>query len=380
MRQNKVSKGVSAGLPGTESGWVAYHGAVAAACRKHFRTDKVGRVLDRDLANLCALFIAACYKWRGKSKHGGAWFSKTDAQWCAELGLHKERLWDILRFVCIDDAKNEPLGAPSIGIIRRCTAGRFNTAEYLLDDARALAWWHTSGLQPALAAPDEPELPQPSSALEALFARYKRGELPASGDALSTIPKNLWITPPDGGGKLSMMVDTSCQPSLTHQTNIFVGDWELRKKEDALQDAIASDHVFVSMVLRSVFGNRWKRTLDRTEPVADQTPEHRVVVEQMRRALKGHFDRACEQYLRDEWRITDELVLFELIASCSYLDVRLDEIKSLGGTIRMSKGDLIKNPTGMLVYRLRQIFARRAGLVALVDMRLDEVGEGKTKR
>lgn len=379
MRQNKVSKGVNAGLPGTENGWIAYHGAVAAACRKHFRTDKAGRVLDRDLANLCALFIAACYKWRGKSKQGGAWFSKTDAQWCAELGLHKERLWDVIRFVCIDDAKNEPLGVPSIGIIRRRTAGRFNTAEYLVDDARALAWWHTSGLQPTLATPDEPELPQSASALEALFIRHKRGELSTNGDALSTMPKNLWITTPSGGGKLSTMVDTSCQRSLTLQTKISVVDWELRKNENALQDAIAADHAFITLVLSSVFGNRWKRTLDRTEPVNDPTPEHRVVVEQMRRALKGHLDRALEQYFRDDWGMMDEMVLFELIASCSYLDVHLDEVKFLGSAIKMGPGGLIKNPTGMLVYRLRQVFARRAGLVALVDMRLDEVDESKAK-
>lgn len=318
----------TAALPGTQVGWVPYHGAIARACRMYLKTDTLGRVQDSDLSNLTAIFIAACYRWRGHStKHQGGWFSKTDAQWCDELAVHKERLWDVIRFACIDDGTTAALGVPNIGIIRRRTGGRHNAAAYLVDDERAGQWWLTSGPQPALQAGD-----------------------------------NLGITVGETQGSCQPSLTSGCQPSLTHQTNsLFGGVLELKKEENA--------HVKLSRdeaerKLAEVFGARWANALDRAVPVLPMSPAQEMTLAMLRKSLTHFYDYSLEQYCRDVWTINDAGVLWEIGAGCGAIGLTAGWIKREIGDKVLSDnaGKTMRNPTGVFIHRVRQTLGNMMGV------------------
>ena len=326
--RDKAPMRSTATLPGTHIGWVPYHGAIARACRMYLKTDTLGRVQDSDLSNLTAIFIAACYRWRGHStKHQGGWFSKTDAQWCDELAVHKERLWDIIRFACIDDATTTALGVPNIGIIRRRTGGRHNAAAYLVDDERAGQWWLTSGPQPALQAGD-----------------------------------NLGITVGETQGSCQPSLTTTCQPSLTHHTDdLFGGVLESTNKEKARTELSRDE---LERKLAEVFGVRWANALDRAVPVLPMSPAQEMTREILRQSLAATLDRGVEQYCRDEWTINDAGVLWEIGAGCSVLGLNAAWLRrEVGDIVRADNaGHTMRNPTGVFVHRVRQRFANFYGV------------------
>lgn len=294
----------------------------------YLRTDTLGRVQDSDLSNLAAIFIAACYRWRGLStKHQGGWFSKTDAQWCDELSIHKERLWDVIRFACIDDATSTALGVPNIGIVRRRTGGRHNAASYLVDDERAGQWWLTSGPQPALKAGD-----------------------------------NLGITNGENQGTCQPSLTSGCQPSLTHQTNsLFGGVLEIKKEENARTELSRED---AERKLAEVFGARWANALDRNVPVFPMTPAQEMTMTMLRTSLAGFYDHALEQYCRDAWGISDAGVLWEVSAGCGAIGLTAGWVKREIGDKVLSDnvGKTMRNPTGVFIHRVRQHLGRMIGV------------------
>lgn len=333
--QDKAPKRDTTALPGTHVGWVPYHGAIARACRTYLRTDTRGHVIDSDLANLTAIFIAGCYRWRGKSTRAqGGWFSKTDAQWCDEIGIHKERLWDILRFACIDDATATALGVPNIGIIRRRTGGRHNAAAYLVDDTRAGAWWLTSGPQPALQAVD-----------------------------------NVGMTPLMTPASCQASLTSGCQASLTHQTNSLFGG--VGKKEEDAQTAVLTRDA-IERQLAEVFGDRWIRAIDKNVPLRPDTPARQMIHAGLRKSLVETLDGELRDYLRGEWAIADEGVLWELGAACAHLGFTAAWVRREVGdpTHADNRGKTMRNPTGVFVHRLRARFAQ----MFAVALRTTEAG------
>ena len=319
--RNKAPTHSTHGLPGTQRGWVPYHGAVARACRAYLRTDSRGRVMDADLANLAAVFIAACYRWQGHStRNGGGWFTKTDAQWCDELCVHKERLWDVLRFVCIDDQTSAVLGAPSIGIVRRRAGRQHLASAYLVDSERAGAWWLASGRQPALAA------------------------APEAVDKLGT-------TPGTTESSCQRSLTTSCQRSLTHHTNIFGGGG--KKESESAPAHLSRDDA--ERLLVQLFGNRWANALDRAVPIAPATSEQELIRDQLRTQMRDWLSGEVEQYLRDVWGIADEGVLWEVGATAAVMgfDVRLIREHVGDKVLADNVGRTMRNPTGVFVHRWR---------------------------
>lgn len=344
--RNKASKlqrqahVVSGFLNGQHPGWIPFHPAVAEACMADLPRDRKGRVRDADLANLAALFIAACYGWSGRSSRlEGGWFEKTDDQWRDELCVRtRNRLWDVIRFVCLDDATGAPLGVPGVGIVRRRTGGYRNSAQYRLDEPRIAAWWLARGLQPALSAPEVIH-------------------------TVDGVVRKRVDNSKSGAGSCRHVSTPSCRHVSTTTQKLISDD----EKKTILNTDFANRD-FVIQTLKEIYGGRWLRALNRNAPEVSDSPERQMTIAVLRANLARGLDYELEQYHRDQWGIADEAMLFELGAGCAYLDLPLSYVREIGDRVRgENAGRTQRNPTGVYIHRLRSTLAKWAGLARLTQ-------------
>ena len=133
-------------LGGNASGWTPFHPAVADALRRH-----IPRKQDHPKAVTAALFLAVCYKWRGRStRFGNGWFDKTHRQLCEELSCSDNWLDWVIDFLCMPVGDEAP--RYGLGLVYRLMDGHSNISKYMLNDGRFKSFWLTNGVQPALSA------------------------------------------------------------------------------------------------------------------------------------------------------------------------------------------------------------------------------------
>jgi hypothetical protein len=132
-------------------GWLPYHPAVALALRRHMPTRTAQH------APMAALFLAAVWKWSGRSTHAGdGFFTKTVNQWCDELAVSRRTIDTIQQFLCVDQ-NGATYGTPNLGLVTFATLGNANRGHYRANKDTAERWWLVNGSQPALPAHvDEP--------------------------------------------------------------------------------------------------------------------------------------------------------------------------------------------------------------------------------
>lgn len=338
-------------LAGKASGWITFHPEVARALARHLKADARGHMQDRDLAVLSALFLAACFRWRGKSTVlGGGWFSKTDRQWCDELAVHKTRLYDIVRFVCLNDSDNKPMGAPCVGLVRRRTGEgqRNNGAHYLIDGERLSAWWLSSGLQPALAGESDVNQIAPPSE--------------DAPEAAPATPSPVIDNPVDncecGGVGCQACLTTGCSACLTTSDKRLFDDGKLNEKDKA------ADPKFVLSVLKSAYGDKWQKTLNRNAPITTSEVDRESAVMFLRKTMAQALSNEIEIYHREFWGIVHEDIVFELGLGCALLDLDKRTLEERVGDIvlKENRGLTQRNPTGVYINRLRGYMAKIAKL------------------
>lgn len=336
-------------LAGKASGWITFHPEVARALARHLKTDARGHVQDRDLAVLSALFLAACFRWRGKSTTlGGGWFSKTDRQWCDELAVHKTRLYDIVRFVCMNDADGVPMGTPCVGLVRRRTGEgqRNNGAHYLIDTAQLTAWWLSSGLQPALAS---------DSVGDSEAAQI---EAPSAPAPTTPVVHNPVDNCECGGVGCSACLTTGCSACLTTSDKRLFDDEKLNEKEKL------RDPKFVLSVLKLAYGDKWQKTLNRNAPITTSEVNRESAVGFLRKTMAQALSTEIEIYHREFWGIVHEDIVFELGTGCALLDLDKRTLEERVGNIVLKEnmGRTQRNPTGVYINRLRGYMAKIAAL------------------
>lgn len=131
------------------TGWTPYHPAVARAFVPYVPRER------GYLSVSCALFLATCWKWSGRStRHRAGWFDKCDADFASELGVSDRQFRAVREIVCA-----------RLGLVSR-RQGRAGVSLYCLDCEVVSSWWALNGPQPALSAAEPAAEPAVEPAVE----------------------------------------------------------------------------------------------------------------------------------------------------------------------------------------------------------------------
>ena len=134
------------------------------------------------------------------------------------------------------------------------------------------------------------------------------------------------------------------------------------------------DPKFVLSVLRSAYGDKWRKTLDKNAPRTTSDPEEQAAITylqtNMARALSGEI----EAYHREFWKIVHEDVIFELGMGCALLDLDKRTVEERVGNVVLKEnvGLTQRNPTGVYIQRLRGYMAK----IAKLELRQNSAVDG----